>query len=78
MTLPSFLRFGLVVVVAVAGSYALLIPSAPEGLTGSWMFAITLDTGRGDLANVIVQQDGDELTGTYRGRGPRSEKGCPK
>ena len=71
MTLSSVLRPALVAAVAVVGSYALLIPSAPEGLTGSWMFALTLDTGRDDLANVVVHQDGDALTGTYRGRGNR-------
>jgi hypothetical protein len=42
------------------------LPAAAEDVTGEWEFSVELDMGSGS-PTFVFEQDGEKLTGTYRG-----------
>ncbi len=54
-----------VTVLLVLGVWA-LPGTVAEGVTGAWSFEVDLGTGGGDVS-FVFRQDGEQLTGLYRG-----------
>lgn len=58
---------GIALCLVLTGALAAAAAGGSQQMTGTWVMAVELDDGQGGEATFVLEQEGDEISGTYSG-----------